>query len=139
LRRERDNATNRLTALSDEINELKSGRNSDELLKLRSLVGHLRNELAAATNSPPSGSTQSPSAPPHSALTPRQPRKIDEFQNVGVATPEATAETLLWAALHAAFMRPGGTQDARTLSPDPRRLWLGANPEEMTATARSAA
>jgi RNA polymerase sigma factor (sigma-70 family) len=46
LRRERDDATNRLAALTDELTRLK--KNPSELLKLRSEVGTLRREKIAA-------------------------------------------------------------------------------------------
>ncbi|EEF59715.1 RNA polymerase sigma factor [Pedosphaera parvula] len=46
LRRERDDATNRLSALTDELARVK--KNPSELLKLRSQVGTLRQEKAAA-------------------------------------------------------------------------------------------
>jgi len=58
LQLERDDATNRLAALREENEQLKSGLNLAELLKLRGEVGVLRKQLAAAgsgTNAPTSG------------------------------------------------------------------------------------
>src|SRR5205823_3341705 len=47
LQRERDDATNRIAALSEELARVKSGQNTAELLKLRGAVGSLRQEVAA--------------------------------------------------------------------------------------------
>ncbi len=57
LQRERDDATNRLTALIAENEQLKASRKAAELLKLRGEVGALRQSLAnmAATNRPSAG------------------------------------------------------------------------------------
>jgi len=58
LQRERDEATNRLAAVNDEIAHLKSEQKQAELLRLRGQVGTLRQQLAsseAKTNSPSSG------------------------------------------------------------------------------------
>ncbi|HEX4264822.1 MAG TPA: sigma-70 family RNA polymerase sigma factor [Verrucomicrobiae bacterium] len=50
LQNERDDATNRLAAANEENALLKSGRGFDELLKLRSEVGMLRQQTVADTN-----------------------------------------------------------------------------------------
>ena len=58
LQRERDDASNRLAALGDEITNLKAEQKQAELLRLRGQVGTLRNQLAtteAKMNSPSSG------------------------------------------------------------------------------------
>jgi len=57
LQRERDDATNRLTALIAENEQLKASQKAAELLKLRGEVGALRQSLAnmAATNRPSAG------------------------------------------------------------------------------------
>jgi RNA polymerase sigma factor (sigma-70 family) len=57
LQRERDDATNRLTALIAENEQLKASKKAVELLKLRGEVGALRQSLAnmAATNRPSAG------------------------------------------------------------------------------------
>ena len=57
LQRERDEATNRLTALIAENEQLKASQKAAELLKLRGEVGALRQSLAnmAATNRPSAG------------------------------------------------------------------------------------
>ena len=57
LQRQRDDATNRLTALIAENEQLKASQKAAELLKLRGEVGALRQSLAnmAATNRPSAG------------------------------------------------------------------------------------
>ena len=58
LQRERDDATNRLVALNDELARWKSEQKQAELLKLRGQVGTLRQQLASTaeqSNSPSSG------------------------------------------------------------------------------------
>ncbi len=58
LQRERDEARNLLAAAREEIGQLKSGQNSNELLRLRGKVGSLRQQLASSetkSNSPSSG------------------------------------------------------------------------------------
>lgn len=50
LQRERDSATNQLVQANREIEQLKSGQLTAELLKLRSQVGILRQQLASAKN-----------------------------------------------------------------------------------------
>ena len=51
LQHERDDATNRLAAVNEENTLLKSGQGLNELLRLRSEVGKLRQETAGDTNS----------------------------------------------------------------------------------------
>jgi RNA polymerase sigma factor (sigma-70 family) len=56
LQSERDEATNRLAAIADELAHLKSALNQNEVLRLRGTVGSLRQQLASAkSNSPSSG------------------------------------------------------------------------------------
>jgi RNA polymerase sigma factor (sigma-70 family) len=77
LQRERDDATNRLVALNEELGRWKSGQKQTELLKLRGQVGTLRQQLAsteAQSNSPSSGFAKMMSDPAmreyiHQAMT----------------------------------------------------------------------
>ena len=57
LQRERDDATNKLAALTEENVQLKQGQKSAEVLKLRGEVGVLRQSLSSATasNAPATG------------------------------------------------------------------------------------
>ncbi|MDB6029382.1 MAG: polymerase, sigma-24 subunit, subfamily [Verrucomicrobiales bacterium] len=51
LQRERDEATNRLSAVNTEVAQLKSGQRQNELLKLRGEVGTLRRQVFAEAKS----------------------------------------------------------------------------------------
>jgi len=94
LQRERDDATRQLIAVRNETE--RSQKERKELLSLRALVGSLRRQLEATTNTPTGQPRQATAS--RSAWKLREPRRADEFQNVGSETPEAAAETLLWAA-----------------------------------------
>ena len=96
LQSERDEASRQLAALRDR--NVQSNQNAAELLRLRGMVGALRSQLVSATNVSPPATTRSQTQPSHPAWKLREPRRFEEFQNVGNETPEATAETVLWAA-----------------------------------------
>ena len=96
LQRERDDATNRLASMADEIAKIKS--NNLELFKLRGMVGMLKTQVASSEKQLAQKAEALSAGLPHSAWQLREHRKIGEFQNVGNETPEATAETILWAA-----------------------------------------
>ena len=98
LQAEHDDAASKLASLRNENERL--NLNTPELLRLRGLVGLLRNQLALVTNVPQPAATQSLPQPSHPAWRLREPRRFEEFQNVGNETPEAAAETVLWAAFN---------------------------------------
>lgn len=93
LQSERDNATRQVALLREDNQRL--SLNSAELLRLRGLVGTLNRQIALATNSQPLTAQKAGSGPAWKLSEPRWP---NEFQNVGLQTPQAAAETLLWAA-----------------------------------------
>jgi RNA polymerase sigma factor (sigma-70 family) len=95
LTHERDDATRQLAMLREDNERL--SRSSVELLRLRGLVGTLNRQIELATNSQPPSSQTAESRP---AWKLRELRWPNEFQNVGLETPQAAAETLLWAAQH---------------------------------------
>lgn len=94
--REHGYATSQLASLREDNERL--NRNTSDLLRLRSMVGLLRDQLASTTNTSSLGTTQTQLRPSHPAWKLREPRRFGEFQNVGNETPEAAAETVLWAA-----------------------------------------
>ena len=96
LTRERNTANQQVAALRDDNERL--NRNTAELLKLRGEIGRLRQELVAASNPKLQTNRPSPAPLPHAAWRLREPRRLDEFQNVGNETAEAAAETVFWAA-----------------------------------------
>lgn len=96
MTRERDTANQQVAALRDDNERL--NRNTPELLKLRGEIGRLRQELAEASNPKSQTNKLSTTLLPHAAWQLREPRRIDDFQNVGNETAEAAAETAFWAA-----------------------------------------
>ena len=96
LQKEHDDATNQLAALRDDNERL--NRNTDEMLRLRGEVGLLKRELSDAARTMVRPTEQFPATRPHSTWKLREPRKLTDFQDVGSETPEATVETILWAA-----------------------------------------
>ena len=89
LTREQYSLSNRLAALRDDNERLKS--NAAELLRLRGEVTRLRRqskELAGA-----GAALQPPEKPGARPFVP-----AEEFANAGLASPEATVKTLVWAA-----------------------------------------
>jgi len=96
LQSEREDSARQLAMLRED-NE-RFNRNTDELLKLRGRVNMLERELADATKTETQAAEIAAATSPHSAWQLREPRKLGEFQNVGADTPEAAAETVLWAA-----------------------------------------
>jgi myosin heavy subunit len=98
LRNKRDYATSQLAALRDKNDRL--SRNTDELLKLRAEVSALNRQVVEAGVSKLQASSHVPESTQQVAWKLREPRRIGEFNNVGNETPEATAETVLWAAFN---------------------------------------
>jgi len=96
LLRSHDEATNRLAALHADNERL--NRNTGEMLRLRGEVGLLKRELSDAARTMVRPTEQFPATRPHSTWKLREPRKLTDFQDVGSETPEATVETILWAA-----------------------------------------
>jgi multidrug efflux pump subunit AcrA (membrane-fusion protein) len=96
LQQERDQATNELAALREQGQA--ANRNKAELLRLRGMVTLLRNELGSLTNRAAAAESRADLSEHHLPWKLREARKFEEFQNVGNQTPEAAAETVLWAA-----------------------------------------
>ena len=87
LTKDRDEATRRLAALSDENERL--NRNTAELSRLRGKIGLLQQALASRPQ------------PPNANASWRvgTPRRLEEMCDVGQATPEAVLQTTIWAAI----------------------------------------
>ncbi len=96
LLRSHDEATNRLAALHADNERL--NRNTDEMLRLRGEVALLKRELSDAARTMVRPTEQVSATRPRSTWKLREPRKLTDFQDVGSETPEATVETILWAA-----------------------------------------
>ncbi len=96
LQTEHDEAVRQLVALREDNERL--NRNTGELLRLRGEVGLLRTTLADAEKRKYPAAEPPPTPMASAAWKLREPRKLGDFQNVGVDTPEAAAETVLWAA-----------------------------------------
>jgi hypothetical protein len=105
------NATQQRAALEQQLGQLRQelgtlreeneglNRRSAEVFRLRGRVGELERQLAVRTLDPPRG-TDTP-ASGGGVWRLREPRGSSDFQNQGMATPEAAAETILWAARQA--------------------------------------
>ncbi len=89
LAREQNGLSNRLAALRDDNERLKS--NTAELLRLRGEVTGLRRQTKELA-----GSGAARQQPEKTGAQPFVP--AEEFANAGLASPEATVKTLVWAA-----------------------------------------
>jgi RNA polymerase sigma factor (sigma-70 family) len=113
-----NDATNQLAESLAENVQLKSNSNENELLKLRGEVTQLRNDAKELAQLK---SAKSESVAPVASFAPtvnpwglREPLHFKELENVGRDTPEAAAETVLWAA----FYKPGDIADMILLPPE---------------------
>jgi len=110
LTKDRDDATRRLAALSDDNERLK--RNTAELPRLRGKIGLLQQALASRPQPQNANANWKPGTS----------RRLEEMSDVGQATPEAALQTIIWAAL----MNPQRLMDMVHLpapgSTDPERL-----------------
>ncbi|MCW5553659.1 MAG: sigma-70 family RNA polymerase sigma factor [Verrucomicrobiae bacterium] len=95
LHSERDDATNRLAALSQDNERL--NQNTTELLKLRGRVGLLRRELADANHLLGFSNELARS------WTIGQTKWPNDWRNAGLSSPEAAFETYQWAAANSDF------------------------------------
>jgi hypothetical protein len=117
LARERDDATRQVAALRDDNERLT--HDTTELLKLRSEISRLRSDSQTLAQLKMTGSTNAINNSENAlrSVKPwqlREPRRVNEFENVGRETPEAAAETVLWAA----YYRPRDIADMVLLPPD---------------------
>jgi RNA polymerase sigma factor (sigma-70 family) len=91
LQLERDEATNRLSAMLAENEQLKSGQDEDELLKLRGEVGMLRAQIAKSNTDLDQARKE---ISPMKFDLPYIRR--DEWNNKGTRTPMDSLSTMLW-------------------------------------------
>ncbi len=95
LQSERDDATNRLAALSQDNERL--NQNTTELLKLRGRIGLLRRELADANHLLGFSNELA------RTWTIGQTKWPNDWRNAGLGSPEAAFETYQWAAANSDF------------------------------------
>lgn len=113
LQRERDDATNRLAMLADELARVKS--NNAELLKLRGEVGVLRRQLASE-NSKAVQQTTSSTASKGVVHKPGSYISKDQLLNAGFDTAEAATETYFHAEWSGDFQQLTNALSARLLA-----------------------
>lgn len=99
LQRERDEATNQLASVIDEL--AKANSHNLELLKLRGEVGVLRNQLAMRTTAPSAASLAAGIKP--TAHRPGSYISKDQLNNAGYSTPEAAFETETWSIINSNY------------------------------------
>jgi TolA-binding protein len=101
LQRERDESTNRMAALREEIERLNG--NTPELLRLRGQVGLMRQQLAEARQRAAIRAGETNDAPKRWAFGEIKPKA--EWRDAGLGSPLAALETFWWAAANTSFER----------------------------------